>query len=74
MSATTGYLSTLDLRFLWMQLKTIIGSHFANYNEASSASELIFNKKINPLIHSINDIEKLPKMMDRMYHGILMVK
>ena len=68
-AATTGYLSTLDLRFLWMQLKTIIGSHFANYNEASSASELIFNKKINPLIHSINDIEKLPKMMDRMYHG-----
>ena len=68
-AATTGYLCTLDLRFLWMQLKTIIGSHFANYNEASSASELIFNKKINPLIHSISDIEKLPKMMDRMYHG-----
>ncbi len=68
-AATTGYLCTLDLRFLWMQLKTIIGSHFANYNEASFASDLIFNGKINPLIHSINDIEKLPEMMDKMYLG-----
>ena len=68
-AATTGYLCTLDLRFLWMQLKTIIGSHFANYNEASFASELIFSGKVNPLIHSINDIQKLPKMIDKMYLG-----
>ena len=68
-AATSGYLSTIDLRFLWMQLKTIIGSHFANYNEATLASELIFNNKINPLIHSINKIDKLPEMMDNMYNG-----
>ncbi len=69
-AATSGYLATIDLRFLWMQLKSIVGSHFANYNEATLASELIFDNKIKPLIHSINHIDKLPEMMDKMYSGI----
>ena len=68
-AATSGYLATIDLRFLWMQLKSIVGSHFANYNEATLASELIFDNKIKPLIHSINHIDKLPEMMDKMYLG-----
>ena len=66
-AATSGYLSTLDLRFLWMQLKTIIGSHFANYNEACLAANLIFTNQVKPLIHSINDINNLPLMMDKMH-------
>ena len=41
-AATSGFLATIDLRFLWMQLKSIIGSHFANYNEASEAAKLVF--------------------------------
>ncbi len=68
-AATSGFLATIDLRFLWMQLKSIIGSHFANYNEATLASELIFNNKVDPLIHSVNNIDKLPDMMDKMYYG-----
>ena len=68
-AASSGFIATLDLRFLWMQLKTIIGSHFANYNEAVLASELIFSGKIKPLIHSVNDIEKIPYMMDQMFLG-----
>lgn len=68
-AATSGYLATIDLRFLWMQLKSIVGSHFANYNEATLASELIFNNKIKPIIHSVNNIDNLPEMMDKMYSG-----
>ena len=30
-----------DNRYLWMNLKRIIGSHFANYREAWEANELI---------------------------------
>ena len=68
-AATSGFLATIDLRFLWMQLKSIIGSHFANYDEATKAADLIFNNKIKPIIHSVNKIEDLPTRMDEMYAG-----
>lgn len=68
-AATSGYLATIDLRFLWMQLKSIVGSHFANYHEAQQASNLIFNKKIKPVIYKFSSIDDLPKLMDDMYLG-----
>jgi crotonyl-CoA reductase len=67
--ASSGYNATLDLRYLWMSLKRIIGSHFANYDEAKKASQLVFDGKINPLIHSVNPMNKLPEMMDAMHQG-----
>ncbi|MDQ5855287.1 MAG: crotonyl-CoA carboxylase/reductase, partial [Actinomycetota bacterium] len=33
-ASTSGYNHTYDNRYLWMNLKRIIGSHFANYREA----------------------------------------
>ena len=47
-----------------MELKNILGSHFANKAEAEEASSLIFERKITPLIHSHNKIESLGKMAD----------
>ncbi|MBL6679144.1 MAG: crotonyl-CoA carboxylase/reductase [Flavobacteriaceae bacterium] len=67
-AATSGFLATIDLRFLWMQLKSIIGSHFANYDEANEAAKLVFENKITP-VFSKNHINSLPKMMDEMYNG-----
>lgn len=67
-AATSGFLATIDLRFLWMQLKSIIGSHFANYDEANEAAKLVFENKVTP-IFSENDIASLPEMMDKMYSG-----
>jgi crotonyl-CoA reductase len=66
-AASSGFNAVIDLRYLWMSLKKLIGSHFANYHEAQLAAQLIFDGKINPLIHSVNPIEKLPQMMDAMY-------
>ena len=57
-AATSGFLATIDLRFLWMQLKSIVGSHFANYDEANEAAKLIFENKIKLfLVKIISDIE-----------------
>lgn len=67
-AATSGFLATIDLRFLWMQLKSIIGSHFANYDEAYEASKLVFEKKIKP-IYTVNNIDSLPGIIDKMYNG-----
>jgi len=58
----------LLISILWIQLKSIIGSHFANYDEAYNAAKLVFENKITP-VYSKNDISSLPKMMDEMYYG-----
>ena len=36
-----GFLHEYDNRYLWMNLKRIIGSHFANYREAWEANRLV---------------------------------
>ena len=40
-ASTSGYEHEYDNRYLWMHLKRIIGSHFANYREAWEANRLI---------------------------------
>ena len=68
-AASSGYDAEVDLRYLWMEVKSIIGSHFANYHEAKEASRLINSKKVIPVIHDIYPIEKIGEMMDKMYKG-----
>jgi crotonyl-CoA reductase len=65
--ASSGFNAQIDLRYLWMELKSVIGSHFANQTEAQEASDLIFNKKIVPLIHSINPLDSLGNMCDELF-------
>ncbi len=65
--ASSGYMSQIDLRYLWMELKRIIGSHFANKKEAEEAASLIFEGKVKPLIHSNNKINKLGEMADKLH-------
>jgi crotonyl-CoA reductase len=49
-ASTSGYLHEYDNRYLWMSLKRIIGSHFANYREAWEANRLIQRGKIHPTL------------------------
>jgi crotonyl-CoA reductase len=49
-ASTSGYLHQYDNRYLWMNLKRIIGSHFANYNEAWAANRLIARGRIHPTL------------------------
>jgi crotonyl-CoA reductase len=49
-ASTTGYEHVYDNRYLWMNLKDIIGSHFANYNEAYLANELVDLGMIHPIL------------------------
>jgi crotonyl-CoA reductase len=50
---TSGYLHEYDNRYLWMSLKRIIGSHFANYREAWQANRLIAKGKIHPTMSAV---------------------
>jgi crotonyl-CoA reductase len=49
-AATTGYLHEYDNRYLWMHLKRIVGSHFANYREAWEANRLVGKGLIHPTL------------------------
>src|SRR5256884_933249 len=49
-ASTSGYLHQYDNRYLWMHLKRIIGSHFANYREALEANRLNAPCRIHPTL------------------------
>jgi crotonyl-CoA reductase len=49
-ASTSGYMHEYDNRYLWMNLKRIIGSHFANYREAYEANRLIDKGLIHPTL------------------------
>jgi crotonyl-CoA reductase len=49
-ASTSGYVHEYDNRYLWMSLKRIVGSHFANYREAWEANRLIAKAKIHPTL------------------------
>jgi crotonyl-CoA reductase len=49
-ASTSGYQHQYDNRYLWMNLKRIVGSHFANYREAWAANRLIALGRIHPTV------------------------
>ncbi|MGZ4536715.1 MAG: crotonyl-CoA carboxylase/reductase [Nocardioidaceae bacterium] len=49
-ASTSGYMHEYDNRYLWMHLKRIVGSHFANYREAWEANRLIAKGAIHPTL------------------------
>lgn len=49
-ASTSGFMHEYDNRYLWMNLKRIVGSHFANYREAYEANRLISRGLIHPTL------------------------
>jgi crotonyl-CoA reductase len=56
-ASTSGYMHQYDNRYLWMNLKRIIGSHFANYREAWEANRLIDRGLIHPTLSKVYAME-----------------
>jgi crotonyl-CoA reductase len=52
-ASTSGYMHEYDNRYLWMNLKRIISSHFANYRESWEANRLIAKGKIHPTLSRV---------------------
>ncbi|WP_412542046.1 crotonyl-CoA carboxylase/reductase [Longispora sp. K20-0274] len=57
-ASTSGYWHTYDNRYLWMSLKRIVGSHFANYREAWEANRLVALGRIHPTLSSVYSLEQ----------------
>jgi crotonyl-CoA reductase len=52
-ASTSGYEHVYDNRYLWMNLKSIVGSHFANYREAWEANRLVAKGQIHPTVSKV---------------------
>ncbi len=58
-AATSGYMIEYDNRHLWMKLKSIVSSHFANYKEAWAANQLLAEGKIQPLLSRVYGLDEV---------------
>jgi crotonyl-CoA reductase len=57
-ASTSGYLHEYDNRYFWMNLKRIVGSHFANYKESWEANRLIGRGLIHPTLSKVYPLEQ----------------
>jgi crotonyl-CoA reductase len=57
-ASTSGFMHEYDNRYLWMNLKSIVGSHFANYREAYEANRLISRGLVHPTLSQTFPLEQ----------------
>jgi len=69
-AATSGYMLEYDHRYLWMNLKRIIGSHFANYREAWEANRLIDKGLIHPTLSKTYPLEDTGQAAHEVHHNL----
>jgi crotonyl-CoA reductase len=58
-ASTSGFMHEYDNRYLWMSLKRIVGSHFANYREAWEANDLIHRGLIHPTLSKTYSLDEV---------------
>ncbi len=58
-ASTSGYMHQYDNRYLWMNLKRIVGSHFANYRESWEANRLIAKGMIHPTLSKAYTLDEV---------------
>jgi crotonyl-CoA reductase len=57
-ASTSGFVHSYDNRYLWMNLKKIVGSHFANYREAWEANRLITKGLVHPTVSRVYPLDE----------------
>ncbi|OKJ06643.1 crotonyl-CoA carboxylase/reductase [Kitasatospora sp. CB01950] len=68
-ASTSGFMHQYDNRYLWMSLKRIVGSHFANYREAFEANRLIAKGKIHPTVSKVYSLEETGQAALDVHHN-----
>ena len=69
-AATSGYMMEFDNRHFWMRLKRLIGSHFANYQEAYQANRLIAKGMIHPVISKSYPLDQTGEAAYQVHHNL----
>jgi len=58
-ASTSGYMHEYDNRYLWMNLKRIVSSHFANYRESFEANRLISKAYVHPTLSRVYPMDEV---------------
>ena len=69
-AATSGYMIEYDNRHLWMKLKSIKSSHFANYKEAWEANRLISKGYIQPILSAVYPLDQTGEAAYQVHHNL----
>jgi len=69
-AATSGYMIEYDNRHLWMKLKSIKSSHFANYKEAWEANRLISLGRIQPILSAVHPLVAVGEAAYQVHHNL----
>jgi crotonyl-CoA reductase len=70
-AATSGYKIEYDNRYLWMNLKTLKGCHFANYREAWEANRLVGEGKIHPTLSKTYPLDQTGEAAYQVHHNLV---
>jgi crotonyl-CoA reductase len=69
-AATSGFMMEFDNRHFWMRLKRLVGSHFANYKEASEANRLIAKGMIHPVMSQVFPLHQTGEAAFQVHHNM----
>ena len=69
-ASTSGFWHEYDNRYLWMHLKRIVGSHFANYREAWEANRLIAKGLIHPTLSKTYPLDQTGQAAHQVHHNL----
>ncbi|MFP3155742.1 crotonyl-CoA carboxylase/reductase [Lachnospiraceae bacterium ZAX-1] len=65
--ATTGYTGTLDLRYLWLGIRRLQGSHAASTKDAQDYIDILSQSKMTKEVQHIYEFEELAEVHQNLY-------
>jgi len=69
-ASTSGYMHEYDNRYLWMNLKRIVSSHFANYRESFEANRLISKGYVHPTLSRVYPMDEVGQAACDVHHNL----
>ncbi|MDE3719842.1 crotonyl-CoA carboxylase/reductase [Nocardiopsis sp. N85] len=68
--ATSGYRADIDLRFLWMRLKRLQGSHFATTADCRAVVDLVDRGLLDPCVTSVVEFDEIGEAHQEVYENV----
>jgi crotonyl-CoA carboxylase/reductase len=68
-AGTTGYLASVDLRYLWMRQKRLQGSHFANDEQCAAFNQMVTRGEVDPCLSKVFPFDEVGTAHQLMYEN-----
>jgi len=68
-AGTTGYTTTMDLRYHWMRQKRFQGSHLSNDAQAADVTKLVSEGKVDPCLSHTYAFDDIPRCHQLMFEN-----